>query len=363
MSDGKKIIGKYIPLSAAIVIAVALGCAVLLLLSSLYTPLADLLSASVGALFRFTLGALTSLFPFSIFECLCILALPLIVLAIVLALTSRADTAARVRTVFILIAVISSVFISYVFTLGVGFHTTTLEHRLGLDTENIEREELLATASELVGEVNSLADKLGLRGVSELGYGDGELSRRLSDSYSALAEELGFFKSIPTRVKPIRLSGIMSDAGITGIYSFFTGEANYNTAYPDYCTPYTVAHELAHQRGFSREDEANFMAYLVCISSPDDYIRYSGYLNLLEYLLGAVYRTDEDEYREIYSSLHPAARADIAAAREVSRAHADTLLGKISDSANDAYLKLNGTEGVVSYNLVVRLAVAYHTAR
>ena len=179
MSDGKKIIGKYIPLSAAIVIAVALGCAVLLLLASLCTPLADLLSASVGALFRFTLGALTSVFPFSIFECLCILALPLIILAIVLALTSRADTAARVRTVFILIAVISSVFISYVFTLGVGFHTTTLEHRLGLDTENIEREELLSTASELVGEVNSLADKLGLFGVSELGYGDGELSRRL----------------------------------------------------------------------------------------------------------------------------------------------------------------------------------------
>ena len=155
----------------------------------------------------------------------------------------------------------------------------------------------------------------------------------------------------------------MSDMGITGIYSYFTGEANINMSYPDYNLPYVVAHEFAHQRGFARENEANFVAYLVCIFSDDPYIQYGGYLSMYEYLSSALYRTDKELYSTVLSELNLNARADIAASSAVTIAHRDSFLNKLMDRVNDTYLKANGTEGVISYSYVVRLAVAYYNGK
>ena len=38
----------------------------------------------------------------------------------------------------------------------------------------------------------------------------------------------------------------------------------------------------------------------------------------------------------------------------------DHVLGEVSSTVNNAYLEMNGTEGVASYGLVVDLAVAYY---
>jgi hypothetical protein len=148
--------------------------------------------------------------------------------------------------------------------------------------------------------------------------------------------------------------------GITGIFSPFTGEANINIEYPDYSLPFTAAHEFAHQRGIAREDEANFIAHLVCVSSEDEFVRYSGYLYLYEYLASALYSADKELYSELAKALSATARADILASREVSAKYSLSTLGKINDKANDLYLKSNGTEGIISYNLVVLLAVEYY---
>jgi hypothetical protein len=172
--------------------------------------------------------------------------------------------------------------------------------------------------------------------------------------------EYSLLTNYHSRVKPVYFSTVMSDLGISGIYSFFTGEANVNVEYPDYCLPFTSAHELAHQRGICRENEANFVAFLVCISSDDDYIRYSGYLGMYEYLASALYRTDTDLYNEALKSVPKAAIYDMIASSKVYEQHKDSPLGRINERLNDAYLKANGTEGVVSYGYVVRLAVGYY---
>jgi hypothetical protein len=151
----------------------------------------------------------------------------------------------------------------------------------------------------------------------------------------------------------------MSYMHITGVYSFFTGEANVNVNFPDYTIPYTAAHELAHQRGIAREDEANFIAYLVCISSDDAYIRYSGYLNLYEYVASALYRADPDLYFDLRDQLPSAVRYELIAYSEFFDQFRDSTVGEISNAVNDLYLKGNGTEGTQSYGLVVDLAVAY----
>ena len=125
--------------------------------------------------------------------------------------------------------------------------------------------------------------------------------------------------------------------------------------------PFTVAHEFAHQRGISRENEANFIAFLVCIRSSDPYVRYSGYVNMLEYVASALNRTDKEAGSSLYAALSAEVYGEMRAYSKFYYDNKSELLGTISEFVNDNYLKAQGTEGVVSYGLVVRLAVAYYS--
>ena len=145
-----------------------------------------------------------------------------------------------------------------------------------------------------------------------------------------------------------------------GMYTYYTGEANINTEFPDYSTPFTVAHEMAHQRGIAREDEANFMAYLICTASEDPFIRYSGYLNMYEYTQNALYSADKKAYAKVSGTLCMEAKYDMESYRVFFMQYKDSKAAGVADTLNDAFLKGNGQEeGTRSYGLVVDLAVAY----
>ena len=147
---------------------------------------------------------------------------------------------------------------------------------------------------------------------------------------------------------------------ISGVYTYFTGEANINTNFPDYTIPYTAAHEMAHQRGIAREDEANFIAFLVCISSDDPYIRYSGYLEVYEYVASSLYSADKNYYSAVYSSLKTNVRAEMAAYSAFFDKYRENVVANVSEAVNNSYLQIHGTVGSKSYGLVVDLAVAYY---
>ena len=83
---------------------------------------------------------------------------------------------------------------------------------------------------------------------------------------------------------------------ISGMYTFFTGEANVNVNYPDFIMVSSAAHEMAHQRGVGKEDEANFVAFLVCTLSDDPYIRYCGYADVLNDLMGKLHSANPELY-------------------------------------------------------------------
>ena len=326
------------------------------------SPTADFVNATVSSVIRRALADATRFLPFSLFELLIILA-PVILSMLVFLLVRRGtDRVHRVRGVMAVVGAVSLIFTSYIYTLGIGYHTTPLDERIGIEADSdISADELLLTVNAVLDEINAIAPTLTpVDGQTRLSYSTDELSAQLVEAYGAMIERYPILTPFDSRVKPVRFSTVMSDLRIMGIYSFFTGEANVNVEYPDYCLVFTSAHEMAHQRGISRENEANFVAFLVAISSDDEYIRYAGYLNLYEYLVSALYSLDHDLYYSVHSRLHATARADIRASSAVYNEHKDSVLGRINERLNDAYLKANGTEGVVSYGYVVRLAVAYY---
>ena len=160
--------------------------------------------------------------------------------------------------------------------------------------------------------------------------------------------------------KQVALSTPMTYTHISGVYTFFTGEANVNVNYPDYVVAFSAAHEMAHQRGISREDEANFVAFLVCLEAQEPFLRYSGYLNLCEYLMSALYSASPALYRSVMATLDARAWGDLSAYSAFMKKYADNPAASVSNAINNAYLTSQGTPGIRSYNLVVDLAVSYY---
>lgn len=163
--------------------------------------------------------------------------------------------------------------------------------------------------------------------------------------------------------KPVTFSKGMSYLNLTGLYSPFTIEANYNHDVPSYNIPYTICHELAHLKGFIREDEAGFIAYMACIHSKNATLQYSGTLSAFIYATNALYSAGAtDTYKQIFESLPKQALIDISY-NSFYWNQFKSKVSEVAESANDAYLKANHqTDGVQSYGRMVDLMLAeYHT--
>ena len=147
--------------------------------------------------------------------------------------------------------------------------------------------------------------------------------------------------------------------GLSGVYSPFTAEPNYNADLPDFQLPFTMAHEMAHQRGVARESEANFVAYLVCISSRDPFVRYSGYRNGLG-VLGELYGVEPEKARALARQLGPGYREDSRRAA-LFWAKASGAAAALTNRVNDLYLRANRVRrGTADYAASTTLIIGYY---
>ena len=102
------------------------------------------------------------------------------------------------------------------------------------------------------------------------------------------------------------------------------------------------------------------MAFLVCIRSEDAYIRYSGYLNLYEYVASALYSASPTLYWEVYGALPRSVTKEMAAYSDFFDQYRESVASEVSETVNNTFLTIQGTPGTKSYGMVVDLAVAYY---
>lgn len=239
----------------------------------------------------------------------------------------------------------------YTFNCGINYYRPPFSSELDLEVRESSVEELRALCEYLTEKVNETADDTPY--TAEWALWGKEAMTELGQRYPGLS---GYYP----RAKPVMVSWILSVQQLSGIYSPFTVEGNYNRAMTDYNIPYTICHELSHLRGFMREDEANFIGYLACIGSDRPPFQYSGYLVGWVYAGNALARQDMDSYRELYGRLLPQVQEDL---RDNSQFW-DRYEGKVaevSNQVNDTYLKINDQkEGVRTYGRMVDLMLAYH---
>lgn len=352
-----------LPLYAKILYIVAALSILVYIAALIWEPFADFFARYPGAVIRAATAYITGWIPFSFAEFLLLFS-PVIVFFLARHAAKKYSGSWHNTFVYVgsLLSVISLFLSLFVLGFGTAYHGSTLDEKLGLDRRDVSAEELYDTAMILVEKANKEAEKINFRyqSFSIMPYGIPEMNDNLIAAYGKVCDEYSFIQRLDSRVKPVMLSEAMSYTHITGVYTYFTGEANINVAFPDYTIPFTAAHELAHQRGIAREDEANFVAFLVCTASDDPYIRYSGYLNLYEYVANSLYSANRELYMKMITNLSLDIRYEIIAYSDFFEKYRDSTASKVSGAVNDTYLKIHGTEGTKSYGMVTDLAVAYY---
>ena len=359
-----KKITKYVPLWCLIMVGIALLCAVIHIISVCSVAFSDFFNGTVGAFFRLIFAKLTGWIPFSLAEMLIILLPVIIGLIIFLAVKQlKKDNRAKVRFIASLLAVLSFFYSSFVLTFATAYRGSTLDTKLSLERAKLSADELYETSMKVLSELSEAEKAVNFKenGFSEMPYGHRGLNKRLNEAYLKAYEKYPFLQKMKSNVKAVLLSEPMTYTHISGVYTFFTGEANLNVNFPDYTLPFTMAHEMAHQRGIARENEANFVAFLVCLESDDAYIRYSAYLNMLEYLTNALYKADKEKYKSVINLLSDSVIGELIAYDEFFDKYRDSVASDVSNAVNNSYLQSQGqTSGTRSYGLVVELAVAYY---
>ncbi len=362
----KKLIAwlKSLPLYFYVILSLTVVCAFVELACAKSSAVADWVNYNVSSVLRFVLAKLSGIVPFSIAETL-IISIPVLLLVVIIYITVLAVKCAKDKMkalFFKLLSALLTMYVLFTLTLGIGYDATGVEGIIDVEKKDVTATELYETAKILATKASECSKNVsyGSNGASVMPYSLSELNDKLNDAYKSVAQTYGGIRHFYSRVKPVALSKAMSYTHITGVYTFFTGEANLNIAFPDYSTAYTQAHEMSHQRGFAKEDECNFMAFIVCTASDDEYIQYCGYVNLLEYVISALYNADKRLYQELWWYINDDVTGEYLAYNSFYSDYQESTVSKVSTSINDGYLKIQGEEdGAKSYGRVVDLAVAY----
>lgn len=310
----------------------------------------------------------------SIGEVMICLGLLLLVLCVIIGLLGflKIGILKKIRRIYFRCMVYVCIFIyaTETFHCFVLYHTKTLEDELYLKSDayssETDIERLLNVYNEVTIKMNELSLKV-MRDengdlIEDYSYEECKAAlREVSDTFDLLD---GYYPN----PKKIYYSDIMSQQYLAGIYFPFSMEANYNKLMHCSNYPSTICHELSHLKGYIREDEANFIAYIACIHSENEFIQYSGYLSVYYYLLNDLIEYgNEDIYsrmerpNEYASKDNIFVKEDVFEEIEKNAVISTKVLSDATDKFIDSNLKLNGVKsGMDNYNEVVRLLILYY---
>jgi hypothetical protein len=243
--------------------------------------------------------------------------------------------------------------------------------RIGYELRESSSQELVDLAESLIGEANALRASLDEDefGVVDSGGDRNALFGRVRDAYRLAAAAHPELDGPEPVLRVTRLSRLLTIAGIAGIYSPFTAEPHVNGGLPDSVMPFIACHEVAHSRGFAREDEANFIAFLVCRESGDPLLEYSATRAAMRFVLAAVGKSEPIVALGLIERISEAVERDSESLRAFWELGEDAPLfvravREHGDSVNDAYLKTQGEkDGTASYGRMVDLVLAWQRER
>ena len=178
-------------------------------------------------------------------------------------------------------------------------------------------------------------------------------------AYKNAAREHAFLSYHQPSIKPSSLTFAGRYFGFTGYYNPFTAEAQIKTDVPVFTRPFILCHEIGHQVGYAKENEANFSSYLAGRVSDNPDFRYSVYYDMYAYAMSDLLIYNSPCFIELKKSEHPQVKKDIKTYREYIL-KSKNAVEPVMSVAYDRYLRLNKQpRGKETYNEVVAWLIAY----
>ncbi len=236
---------------------------------------------------------------------------------------------------------------------GLNNYRMTVEDLFELDVHAISQDELGDVYDFLVVRGNKLANQL-----TEIDEWTEEKVRREAYlGYVSLGDTYDFISPKKVKVKPLLISSFFTKSGYTGIYIPYFSEANINIEPPILSLGFTASHEIAHQKGFAGEDEANFIGFLAAMENST-YFQYSAILQMQVYIGNSLYKTDQVAYKNIADLRNEKVLRDLKERRDFWDTHINESAAETHNKLNDVFLKANNQpEGIVNYSKVTELIV------
>jgi hypothetical protein len=254
--------------------------------------------------------------------------------------------------------VVMIVYIVFNILWGLNYNRIGITYQLNLQRTEYDAAELKNIEQLLLEKVNQRKQALIMR--HETKAGNKDLFTRAYNCYKQSEALYPFLKYNYTSVKSSLYGELGNYLGFTGYYNPFSGEAQLNTTVPRFLLPYTICHEMAHQLGYAKEDEANFAGYLSATSSTDTLFHYSTYLDLFLYANRELFFVDSNYAKGVYRQLIPAVKDDLKELREFFLRHRNPVEPYIT-WLYSKYLKANQQpEGMRTYNEVVADLIAFY---
>jgi hypothetical protein len=242
---------------------------------------------------------------------------------------------------------------------GFNYYRLPLHQQLEINN-NYSSDELARFTSKLVDKANGIHVLITNNDTLPVLYSESESEYKRMvfnniDSISFLGQNV---KHQSTKASLLSLP--LSYMGFGGYLNPFTLEAQYNDKVPKYKYPSLIAHEMAHQMGYAKENEANFVSCYTNMHSKNLKLKYAGYTYALKFCLNELYFTSPEDFELLREKVNPGILKNFKEINTFWESYINPFEPLFKKFYGN-FLKVNNQpKGIKSYNYVVALLVNYY---
>lgn len=300
------------------------------------------------------LRLVTGLFPFAVGDFLYLLLIATALFKLVKFILKKEKNYKKLGLVTLNTLLV--IYVTFKLLWGLNYARPRINQQLNISDNHYKKEQLLKLSEFFLHKL----DSLGANPASATAYNVDSLKSLANQAYANLANTQPFFTYKFSSVKPVASNLLISKVGIEGYYNPLSGEANVNHALPAFVLPFVTCHEIAHQIGVAKEDEANLVGYLTAVNSTNAAFKYSAYYNMLRYVLFEIRIKYPEDYNIIITKIPTAVLANFKTERDFW-AQYNGAMSVYMGKTFDKILKLNSqAKGINSYQDIVLWLYNYH---
>ena len=250
----------------------------------------------------------------------------------------------------------AAIIIFYTFW-GLNYYRPSAAKLLSLDTGNLTTAQLIKVTALLIDSANNVRSRLTAK---DFETPNDSIYNIAVQAVNKLYPGPVIFKMYKPGIKPSILTPVLNYMSTSGYYNPFTGEAQMNYKIPSFNKPVTACHEIAHQMGFALEDEANFIGFLACIHSDNDFFKYSAYQLAVGEFMHTLYLRDSVANKVLKPTISAAVHRDFKYERDYW-IYYENKAGLLTSIFYNGFLKANNQpKGLETYNDMVLLTMGLY---